>query len=115
MSEKWNTPKVLQSLNFKLDESQDIGVLLDAAMPGNKYQFLSVLGMTISMSNSDAVRFFSKQHPNVSSQCFDDFFIDNIPTQLVVVGPFGVGKSSAVDVCQWQLCGSKESAKIDPG
>ena len=33
----------------------------------------------------------------------------------MVVGPFGVGKSSAVDVCQWQLCGSKESAKIDPG
>ena len=35
--------------------------------------------------------------------------------QLVVVGPFGVGKSSAVDVCQWQLCASKESSKIDPG
>ena len=31
------------------------------------------------------------------------------------MGPFGVGKSSAVDVCQWQLCGSKESSKIDPG
>ena len=75
MSEKWNAPKVLQSLNFKLDESQDIGVLLDAAMPGNKYQFLSVLGMTISMSNSDAVRFFSKQHPNVSGQCFNDFLL----------------------------------------
>ena len=33
----------------------------------------------------------------------------------MVVGPFGVGKSSAVDLCQWQLCGSKESSKIDPG
>ena len=31
------------------------------------------------------------------------------------MGPFEVGKSSAVDVCQWQLFGSKESSKIDPG
>ena len=60
-----NAPKVLQALSFSLDESEDIGVLLDAAMPGNKYEFLSVVGMTISMSNSDLVRHKTKQHSNV--------------------------------------------------
>ena len=32
-----------------------------------------------------------------------------------MVGSFGVGKSSSVDVCQYQLCASRESSKIDPG
>ena len=66
LSEKLSAPKVLPCLEFTLDESQSLNVLLDAAMPGNTYEFLSVIAMTISMSNSDAVRLRAKQHPNVN-------------------------------------------------
>ena len=104
---------MLNGLDFTLDQTHNIRILLEAAMPGNKYKFLAVLAMTILMSNSDAVRYVAKQHPNVSSHLSVLCIVQNF--KLVVVGPFGVGKSSAVDVCQWQLCGSQESAKIDPG
>ena len=66
LSEKHNAPKLLPTLSFDLDLNQDLGILLDASMPGNRYEFLSVLAMTISMSNSDAVRMTAKQHPNVN-------------------------------------------------
>ena len=75
LSEKLIAPKVLQALNFKLDENEDIRVLLDAAMPGNKYEFLSVVGMTISMGNSDLVTHKTKQHSNVS---FLNFIITSL-------------------------------------
>ena len=62
--------KTFRHPNFSLEDmSNNIAVLLDAAMPGNHYQFLSVLAMTISMSNSDAVRKTTKHHPNVCSTC----------------------------------------------
>ena len=61
LSEKPNAPRLLPSLSFELDLDQNIGVLLDASMPGNRYEFLSVVAMTISMSNSDAVREAAKQ------------------------------------------------------
>ena len=104
---------MLNGLDFTLDQTHNIEILLEAAMPGNKYEFLSILAMTILMSNSDSVRYLAKQHPNVSFHLSVLCIVQNF--KLVVVGPFGVGKSSAVDVCQWQYCGSRESAKIDPG
>ena len=75
LSEKINAPKILHSLNFTLDPSKNIETLLDAGMPGNQYEFLSVLAMTISMSNSDAVRATAKHHPNVGISKFLTFYI----------------------------------------
>ena len=65
LSEKVSAPRLLPCLAFELDTSQSISTLLGAGMPGNKYEFLSVLAMTVSMSNSDAVRARAKHHPNV--------------------------------------------------
>ena len=74
LSKKPLAPKLLPSLTFELDPTHDISTLLGAYMPGNQYQFLSVLAMTISMSNSDAVRTKAKHHPNVRN-IFDFKFI----------------------------------------
>ena len=65
LSDKLKATRILPRLDFKLDPSNSLELLLDAAMPGNNYEFLSVVGMTISMSNSDAVRVKAKHHPNV--------------------------------------------------
>ena len=63
LSDKISTPKVLTALNFELDSTHSLELVLGAAMPGNRYEFLSIGAMTLSMGNSDAVRLTTKQHP----------------------------------------------------
>ena len=55
-------------------------------MPGNKYEFLSVIGMTVSMSNSVAVRVKAKHHSNVREIIFFlmNSSFDNICSSLVL-------------------------------
>ena len=56
LSDKISSPKVLTALNFQLDPTHSLELVLGAAMPGNRYEFLSIGAMTLSMGNSDAVR-----------------------------------------------------------
>ena len=86
LSDKVSAPRLLTALDFQLDSTHSLDLVLGAAMPGNRYEFLSVGAMTLSMGNSDAVRLTTKQHPNVRKQIY---IILNI---LISVS------------CHWNLC-----------
>ena len=72
LSDKFNAPKLLTGLNFQLDATQNLDSLLAAHMPGNLDQFIGIMAMIISSSNSDAVRLVAKHHPCVSFYIISD-------------------------------------------
>ena len=86
LSDKVSAPRLLTALDFELDSTHSLDLVLGAAMPGNRYEFLSVGAMTLSMGNSDAVRLTTKQHPNVRKQIY--LILNN----LISVS------------CHWNLC-----------
>ena len=72
--------------------------LINLFLTDNFWPHVGTAGCIMSCSNADAVRLKAKQHP-----C------------PVLLGPMGIGKSSCQDVCMWNLCGTREVAKIDSG
>ena len=65
LSEKLSAPQILYGLPIEVDETKDLSLVLSAAMPGYRNEFLSVGAMTLSMGNSDIVKGKVKQHANV--------------------------------------------------
>ena len=88
---------VWSPLDIQLDNLQNLESLIKAAIPGQLWAYLRTAGMFISHSNSDLIRTKTSQHPST-----------------VLMGEKGVGKSWCVDLCQYLLCGSKTTSKVDP-